>query len=237
MLTKLPDLSWMTVNISGSRAMVLIQERESKPDIYDENQGKNIVASQSGIIRKSSVMNGKSLVEVGQTVAKGQTLVSGIMESIGGETRFVNSRAVIMADTGRVIRLVYPAETEFKNGEKISYNRYALKFGKKRINLYLNGRNNIDECDKIITEYKLGFSGLFSLPLSLIKEKLTSYEKQSGKVFLDEEIYAQQLKGLEAGIDGSISHSSYMSYEHGGMNYMTVYAQCYEDIAQSVEIQ
>lgn len=236
MMTKIPELGWMTVNISGSRAIVLINERQEKPEIYDESLPAHILAKQSGIIRRTSVMNGSSLVEPNQTVVKGQLLVSSAMESIGGELRYVCSRASILADTCHEIRMVYPVESLKKGKIKKTSSRYAIKFGKNRINLYLRGRNNIDECDKIISEYKLGIDGLFALPLSLVKEELVCFEKEAQATDLSELLCTQQIAKLRERISGSIEYSSYHTYEINNLSYVNLYVQCYEDIAQSLII-
>ncbi len=237
MLTKLPELSWMTVNVSGSRAMVLVQERKEKPEIYVETEPAHVVAAESGIIKDLSVTEGSSQVVRGQTVSKGQLLVSGLMESIGGKQRYICSRASVIADTCHEIKMVYPTNMKQKIASDRSFLRFALKFGKKRINFYLNGRNNIDECDKIITEYKLGFSGLFALPVSVIIEVLPSSQKLETEFDISELICAQQLERLSEKIKGSIDYSSFSKAKSGAMSYVTLYAQCREDIAKTVEIQ
>lgn len=235
-MTKIPELGWMTVNISGSRAIVLINERQEKPEIYDESLPTNILAKQSGIIRKASIMNGSSQVQPNQTVAKGQLLVSSAMESIGGELRYVCSRASILADTCHEIRMVYPTQSRIKGEVQKTSSRFALKFGKNRINLYLRARNNIDECDKIISEYKLGIAGLFALPLSVIKEELVRCEKEEKAADLTELLCKQHIEKLRERISGSIEYSSHNTYETEKLSYVNLYVQCYEDIAQSLII-
>ena len=237
MLTKLPKLSWMTVNISASRAIVLIRERQDKPEIYVETEPANIIAAESGIIRDLYVTEGSTQISRGQTVQKGQLLVSSEMESIGGKQRYVCSKANIIADTCREIKMLYPSSTEKKTEDEMSCLRFAVKFGKKRINFYLNGRNNIDEYDKIITEYKLGVGGLFALPLSVVQEKLVWYKGQKTELDISDLICEQQLERLSESIEGSIEHSSFSKVEKDGISYVTLYAQCREDIAKTVKIQ
>ena len=236
MMTEIPELGWMTVNINGSRAIVLINERQDKPEIYSESEAADIIAKENGIVRKAFVLNGNSLVMPGDTVSKGQLLVSGYMESIAGDTRLVCSKASIMADTCHEIRMLFPSEITMKTEPANSFCRFALKFGKKRINLYLRGRNNIDECDKIISEYKLGFDGLFAVPVSIVKEEIVKYRKETVNTDLSEFLCDQQLEKLQARISGSIKHSSYQTYETEKLCYVSLYVQCYEDIAHSRRI-
>ena len=237
MLIRLPELSWMTVNISGSRASVLVQERKAKPEIYVESKAAHIVAAESGIIKSVSVSEGRNQIHKGQTVSKGQLLVSGVMDSISGDSRLVRSKANIIADTCREINMIYPNKMRSKISSNRTKLRFAVKFAKKRINFYLNGRNNVDECDKIITEYKLGFDGLFALPISVITEKILPYKGQEFKTDISELICSQQLGRLSENLKGNVEYSSFSEAENGGLTYVTLYAQCREDIAKTVEIQ
>ena len=82
MMTLLPQIGWMTVNVSGSRAIVLVSEREEKPEIYLESAAADIVAGRTGIVTQLSVLSGRPLVSPGQSVLEGETLVSGVMESL-----------------------------------------------------------------------------------------------------------------------------------------------------------
>ena len=52
MLLKIPELSWIAVNISGSHADILVRERIPKPLIVDENAPTMVYAVKSGIITK-----------------------------------------------------------------------------------------------------------------------------------------------------------------------------------------
>lgn len=81
MLTRLPELAWMTVNVSSSRAVVLVSERLEKPEIYVESLGADLVARREGIVRHVSVKNGAPTVGIGQSVTAGELLITGGMES------------------------------------------------------------------------------------------------------------------------------------------------------------
>lgn len=235
MLTELPELSWMTVNISGSRALVLLQERQEKPDIYRERQPGDIVASQNGIIRKASVLEGTALVKPGQTVQKGELLVSGWRESLSGEGRWVCARAEIEADTVQELAMVCPAQWQEKGELRRSFHRFALVLGKKRINFYLNSGNKHRECDKIIKEYTLGAEGLFALPLRLIREEIRVYDTQQAAFLPDEALEKQELQKLAGRIDGEILTHSMDAGNAGAARYLTLYVHCRENIAQSRE--
>ncbi len=231
MLLELPELGWMTVNISGSRAKVVVLEREESPEIYRQQEPRDLLASQGGLIRKLSVLNGKALVSRGQTVQKGDVLVSSQMESLQGETRLVAARAQVEADTVHKIAMACPAQWEAKGEIRGRQLRFSLQFGKKRINLYGNSGNKEANCDKIRKEYKMGIEGLFALPLRLVREEWLFYERAEAAMDRDAELCRQALERLRQEIDGEILSHRLESHEQGSLRILTLYVHCRENIA------
>lgn len=236
MLTLLPELSWMTVNVSGSRAVVLVCERAEKPEIFDESLPRDIVAGKTGIISRVAVQSGKALVSRGQAVIEGEMLVSGRVESITNPPRFVCARGQIMADTYYEICAACPEQLPIKGEQGGTRKKFALKIGQNRINLYFGSGNDIDGCDKIIKEYNMGIEGLFATPVSIVVEELVSRE-ESTEIFSDEAGMKERLyEYLAASIDGEIISRGYSVCREGGVLYVTMSAHCFEDIAQISEI-
>lgn len=236
MLTRLPEIAWMTVNVSGSRAMVLISERQEKPEIYLESDASDIIAGKTGIISRMSVLNGKPLVVKGQAVTEGEILVSGFMDSITNAPRLVRAQADVMADTWYELTAVCPAQSETKTEEGFSYSRFALRFGKRRINFYFGGGKRLDEYDKIVYEYNLGLDGMFALPVTLVREKLTRWEESPAETGREQEMADRLYASLQEKIDGQIVSSSFTVSQSEGLIHVTLRAQCYENIARSVEL-
>ncbi len=236
MMTLLPELGWMMVNISGSRAIVLISERQEKPEIYLESQASDIVAKKTGIITRMSVLNGKPLVSRGQSVLEGETLVSGVMDSITNPPRYVNAQAQVIADTWYELTAVCPAQQTLKTEKKLSYSRFALKFGKNRIIFYFSSGKDIDECDKIVYEYTLGIDGLFALPVTVVREQMQYWEKSPEEYEGVEAMKQRLYELLQAQVDGEIISCEYSSAVSDELVYVTLSAQCRENIALNMDI-
>ena len=100
LLLKVNSLAWASVNIEGCRATVNVTEVKEKGE--DNSVATNIKASADGVITKIDVTSGNCLVKVGDTVAKGQLLVSGVIER-ENTTDFVHSSGSITAKTEREI--------------------------------------------------------------------------------------------------------------------------------------
>lgn len=236
MMQQLPELGWMTVNINGSRAVAVIVERQEKPEIYAQSDPADIVAAETGIIKRMSVENGKPAVKQGDSVLEGELLVSGLMDSLSSGSKFVRAKAKVMADTWHELSAVCPAEEEVKEPGFLSRSRFALVFGKRRINLYFDSGKAIDGCDKIIHEYKLGVEGLFALPVTLVREELIPYETELQPSY-DRDAMARQLeKQLLEGMDGEVLSRSFSEGESGGLYVLTLRSHCLEDIALAVDM-
>lgn len=235
MLTRLPELAWMTVNVSGSRAIVLVEERVEKPEIYIESAGADIVAARTGIIRRLSVLNGTPLVGTGQSVTAGETVISGTMESLSRDARYVRAQGGVTADTWYELSAVCPAQMQEKTPRAGVRRRFALKFGKSRYNFYFSSGNTVDGCDKIIHNYNAGIRGLFALPVTLVVEELRPY-RLSGTVPADTAAMGARLEArLEDGLRGVVLSSSVTKGDNGGLAVVTLRAACRENIAQVKE--
>ena len=129
-------LAWASVNIEGSLASVNVTETKEKEQ--DNNTATNLKAAADGIITKIDVTSGNCVVKVGDTVAKGQLLVSGVIER-ESSTRFVHSSGSITARTEREITVSadFKRTVSEKTGE--IKKRSVLSFFGIKIPLYLGG--------------------------------------------------------------------------------------------------
>lgn len=232
MLLRLPELSWMTVNIHGSCADVPVTERAKKPEIYSENKYADIVAAKTGIIESLTVLNGTALVTTAQAVTEGETLISGRMDSITNDPRFVCAEGSVKARTWYEITAVCPEKTQAKSGSSRKALKFAVKAGKKRINFYNSSRKTLDECDKIIHEYKLGIEGLFALPVSFLTEEYRQPEKTEKPTVDTDGMKARLEALLRDNIAGDIESIRFACSRTGGVLYVTAYASCLEEIGK-----
>lgn len=235
MISALPDIAWMALNVNGSRAVVLITERREKPEIYSESASADVVASRAGIVRRISVLNGRAAVKEGQAVSRGELLISGTMDSLVNSSRYVRARGSVTAETWYELTAVAPMETQLKEGTGFSRSRWALVFGKRRINLYFSGGKAIDECDKIIHEYALGAEGLFSTPVKLVREELRSYRTETKRAPEPEAMRQELDEQLLSNVDGELAQQSFTESGGEGLFTVTCRARALEDIAQTIE--
>ena len=68
MLLEIPELLWITVNVSGCRAYVEVRERVEAPEPVDEREPTNVVARRDGLILDIQAMDGVRCVLPGTSV-------------------------------------------------------------------------------------------------------------------------------------------------------------------------
>lgn len=116
-LLQLDQLSWLWVDIKGSRATVSVSEKRAAPEILDQSSPCDIVASKAGVIKNFNATAGKSAVEVGQTVLEGQLLISGVVTSdlMPESTPARYTHAARRSVRAHLVRAVCPAPTYQRN--------------------------------------------------------------------------------------------------------------------------
>ncbi len=106
-IQKLEHVSWLAVNLEGSIAHVEIKERGALPEITDTGRPSNIKAARTGVILSMTVTSGQPAVKVGDAVAEGTLLVSGVVDSTKGPI-LKRAQAVILAETSRTLTVRVP---------------------------------------------------------------------------------------------------------------------------------
>lgn len=160
------DIAWMSINISGTNAIVKIVENTKRPDIIDKKEFCNIVSNKVGVITKINAKNGTALVKIGDVVKERTILVGGWMEGKYTGKRYVHSDAEIEArvwyfkkDSEKYIQ-----EENYKTGN--TEKKYAVKINNFKINLYKT-LPNFEKYDTINENKKLKLFSNFYLPIEL----------------------------------------------------------------------
>lgn len=99
------NITWVSAQISGTRLIVHIKESEGSP-VYScaDKEDSDIIAAKDGIVRSIITRKGTPLVKTGDSVVKGQVLVSGTVDIVndGGEVTgrlYTDSDADILIET------------------------------------------------------------------------------------------------------------------------------------------
>ena len=112
-LSKYSDTAWISVNIIGNTAEVRFLESREKNIQIDSSKPANIVASTDGLIEYVNTFSGASVVSDGDTVVKGQLLISGVVENKNDlSNRYVRADGCVMAKTYHEISVDIPMTYE-----------------------------------------------------------------------------------------------------------------------------
>lgn len=179
LLLKKSGLSWCAFNLEGCRLTVEISETE--PVNIAENAPCDLKAAADGIVTEINVTAGKCLVKVGDTVRRGELLVSGVEER-NGATVFVHSAGSITAVTERELTVEgnYLQRHTEKSGRECT-KRVLSAFGVK-IPLYVGAVTGEYESEKSVK--KLFLFGK-ELPLVLYEKKYRFTEVREEELTAD----------------------------------------------------
>ena len=238
LLVKLPSLAWVTVNIHGSRAEVIVRERVPKPELLDMDMPVDLIAKRTGFVTEVRALNGTALVRPGSAVLPGEVLISGSADSAFAGSRETHAIGSVRAETYYELSAAAPATETVRIDTRREKSRWALLIGKKRINFYRNSSFCSPGCDKIINNWECRIEGLFALPFTLVRERIEEYDAvQQPRDFaalvrdLSEQLHAQLLSSLS---EGTIEQESYSCSETDGQIVVCLRARCNENIAEEL---
>ena len=138
------EISWISVNLLGTVANVEIREVESPPDTSDNKQNfaaANLIASRGGIIEDFKNVRGEVVVKIGDAVAEGDLLVSGLYGDEGSSFRYTCAKGEVLARTVRDFYVDIPLKTESKSYSGKVKCKKSVIFFKKEVKFLINSGN------------------------------------------------------------------------------------------------
>ncbi len=245
-LIHLEDLSWMAINLSGTRAQVLVREKIPKPEM-EVSAPADVVAKTTGLLLRVETWQGRPLFQAGETVVEGDVILSGWVPvevpeysqitDKGG--RAVRAEGRIEARTWRTLTASIPLEMEIKSLTGREKRFYALDLLGKRMNFYGSTGISFDEYDKITQIHPLTLPGGRCLPFGLTVETVREYERLSAPI--DPKGTARMLETqLRRRLDlligeGEVETCEVSAVEEQGLLTVRLLAQCREEIGKTVE--
>lgn len=188
-MSKLPDIAWISINISGSSVNISVKEKIKKPEIAKNGEPCNIIANSDGQIERMETFKGTPCVNVGDVVVKGQLLISGVMENLNAENYFLDADGKVFAKTRKIItEKTKINQTVTKDTGKI-VNYLHIKIGDGDIPIFGYWKGVNDNYQLETTETPIIFFG-FEIPVKICKDNWR--EKENEEITLtNEEAYLQ----------------------------------------------
>lgn len=197
------DIAWVGIELQGTNAVVKVVEADKKPEIINEEEFCNIVATKPGIIVKIDALNGTPLVKEGDTIKAGTVLIGGFLEGKYTGTRYVHANGQIQAK----VWYSQTEKVELKQVQKIQTGnvetKYSVNLNNFPINLYKT-LSKFEKYDTIIKNNKLKLFSDFYLPIEV--SKITNYEVKEEPIeySIEEAKQIAQQKAKEI-LDGQIT--------------------------------
>ncbi|MDK2808170.1 MAG: hypothetical protein PWP24_905 [Clostridiales bacterium] len=178
------DIGWVSAQVKGCR--LLVQIRETKmPELYQENKSPvHLLAPKSGVISSVIVRRGTVQVKVGDTVKKGDILISGIVDIVGDSDLLLRKEPVaadgdVWIDTSYEYHLKKCLRYKQKRFYQKNLKTIRIRRGDKEF-LFSFPHPSIKKSDKqaLVTNTYQTLFGVIDLV----------YEKKYQEVFVDQSI-------------------------------------------------
>lgn len=181
-LTRCHELSFLSINIHGMVADVVVHERVTSPKAIDPYTPYNLVADTDGVIVSSVVLDGQALFSRGDTVYKGQLLVSGLVDSTSGISTVHHARGKVYARTNRTLTFEIPLTRVEKRQTATEEIRGVRILGKS---FYKKPKDLTGSFDITTDEEEIRFMGLL-LPITEEIRRVSYYVEESVTLSRDE---------------------------------------------------
>lgn len=172
-LQQLPDLAWLSVNVSGSVANVLVSERTLSLPVEDTAPA-NIIAACDGVIVDMDVTGGQAAVQVGDAVRTGDLLIGGVTDSNVGPL-LKRASGTVTARVTATVTVTVPLQETVKQ-EQIRLCRPTVTLFGLQIPLYTSGKADEEHTERILP-YLLR-AGDKVLPIGWTVQERVTWEEQ-----------------------------------------------------------
>lgn len=112
-LSRLEDVTYITVNLIGSSVQIEVTERTPKPQLISSDTPCDIVSGVDGQIAVLEVYEGTKMYEIGEAVRTGDVLAGGFVELADGSVRFRHAEAYAIITSQTEIEAKANTESEF----------------------------------------------------------------------------------------------------------------------------
>ncbi len=185
MQSLLPELIWCTVQVRGSRAVVVVRERRLPPEPVDESLERDVAAAKAGTVESLQVLQGKAVVRRGDTVLPGEMLITGTLADRQDEYRHVHAQGRVIARTWYEKTAEIPLTVWEKAETGVEKSRWGIKIGDLTLKMGREGSISLDFYDKICNAEQVSVLGL-GLPLFVLRQETKGYALRERPIRPDE---------------------------------------------------
>ena len=246
-LLGLPGLSYLAINIYGTRAEVVVHEAEKKPEMLEEDIPTDVVAKADGIIEEIQANSGRAMFQDGDIVAKGEVLISGDLDlkepeygTVDLGHLIVHAAGSVTARTWRTLEETIPLTYQAKVYTGEERTGYGIKILWNDLDFFENSSISQGRYDKITrTEQIAPFDR--PLPVWVTTTTLRPYTLEERSIDGEEaaarleQVLLARLEELLAANGGEALRTDFVTKEGDGLLTVTLLAECREEIGRTVE--
>ena len=181
LMNSFTDILWTGISFEGTKLVVEITETVPEPELVDYSSPSNIIANSDALILEIVTRKGTPKVKEGDTVRKGDVLVSGqILLSEGWEEEeakiiYTRASADITAKTNYTFQTQLPLKKIEKEYTGQVKKRYGFRIINNKINFY-SPNIPFKDYDHVINSKQLQFTSKFPLPFYIIWDEYIEYK-------------------------------------------------------------
>lgn len=241
-LLEMRDISWISINVSGTRVRVELRERKKVPEIVPNDVPCDIIAIKDGMIKQVIATQGIEAAGESDTVKKGQVLISGKIPLKEDEKKFklVHAMGTVQARTwyedSEPVRLT--AVERLKTGKVV--NHYTLNLFSWKVELF-HKKPLFDNYKAVEVRKKLSLGENFVFPIEWVTNSF--YEEKLVNAYISEEdaknaaagkAYARIIQRIP---DSAVIVKRDLKFVKGETeSFAKVMVECSEDIGTSKKI-
>lgn len=183
------DLTWVSVEINGTRLIIHVKENDEDYVELKENSVCDLTASRAGTIHSIVTRSGTPMVQVGDEVSEGDVLVSGIVTVYDDYGEVISTKEV-RADADILLDTVYEYEDELK----IKYT-YKIFTGEQKKFLYVKFMDSLiriglnpkyEKYETLLTDSQIKLNENFYLPVHYGSITYNEYREETAKYTQEE---------------------------------------------------
>jgi similar to stage IV sporulation protein len=166
------NIAWCSIRNNFGRVLVRIDETVSPPEMLHDNTPCNLVAKTGATIVSFSVLNGQLMTPIGNGVAQGEVLISGVSKNDKGLVRYVHAMGSVIGEYEESITLSQAlTENITTTGEVTTYE--DLEILGLKIPLYVGKKDTLNcRIDSQVQYFKL-FGN--NIPIGIVTTQSTHY--------------------------------------------------------------
>ncbi|MCX7710298.1 MAG: sporulation protein YqfD [Clostridia bacterium] len=243
LMLDIKELAWTGVTVKGTKIKIEVAERKQPPELVEKNKPCDIVAAKDGVVKSMVVKTGQEAVKAGDTVTKGQVLISGAVPTKNEQinTRLVHAIGSVKARTWYEAR--HAVNTKVLDKERTGQQKdyYSLIFLTKRFG-FKTDSTPYEECDRVEIVKKLSFGKDLELPLGIVIDRFYENRVTEREISLEEakqaamdEAYKEATRDIPEDAEIVNTDLNYVEDESGAVIANAV-IECIEEIGVTKEI-